>query len=233
MRDGRWLMARKAGETSGKGRSGTRQWRRTPDTRKALLCAAGEVFCEVGFADASIAAIVERAGSSVGSVYHHFGGKTELFLAVWERSQADHEHATAAAVAEAKASGEYNPLTLFGIGTRVFLKEVWQWRDVERLFLDADTPPGFELVRRSVSHEWIRQNGVLLEVGSDSLDRFTVAVISNIVSAAIQEVVTSPSLREANTIIEAAIDLIQRVYSPAPPTEPPLLQPPVLPGPAN
>jgi hypothetical protein len=74
---------------------------------------------------------------------------------------------------------------------------------------------------------------VLLEVGSDSLDRFTVAVISNIVSAAIQEVVTSPSLRQANTIIEAAIDLIERVYSPARPTEPPLVQPPVLPGPAN
>jgi AcrR family transcriptional regulator len=47
-----------------------------------------EVFCEVGFAGASIAAIVERAGSSVGSVYHHFGGKAELSLAEWERTLA-------------------------------------------------------------------------------------------------------------------------------------------------
>jgi AcrR family transcriptional regulator len=211
-------MTRKAGETSGKGNGSARQWRRTADTRKALLCAASEVFCEDGFADASIAAIVERAGSSVGSLYHHFGGKTELFLALWERTQADHERNTAAAVAKAKASGEYNPLTLFNIGTRAYLKDVWQWRDLERLFVDADTPPGFEVVRRTQAHEWIRQNGVLLDLGDDLVDRLTVDVVSNIVTAAILEVATSPSQRQANAVIDAALDLIQRVYSPPRPS---------------
>jgi hypothetical protein len=28
------------------------------------------------------------------------------------------------------------------IGTRAFLKQAWQWRNVERLFLGADAPPG-------------------------------------------------------------------------------------------
>jgi AcrR family transcriptional regulator len=49
-----------------------------------LLDAARAVFTGQGFADASIADVVERAGSSVGSLYHHFGGKSELFIALWQ-----------------------------------------------------------------------------------------------------------------------------------------------------
>ena len=58
------------------------QWSRTAQTQRALLDAARAVFTERGFSDASIADVVERAGSSVGSLYHHFGGKSELFLAL-------------------------------------------------------------------------------------------------------------------------------------------------------
>ena len=60
------------------------QWGRTAQTQRALLDAAREVFTRQGFAEASIADVVERAGSSVGSLYHHFGGKSELFLALWQ-----------------------------------------------------------------------------------------------------------------------------------------------------
>ena len=44
-------------------------------TRTALLAAAREVFTTSGFAEASIADVVAGAGASVGSLYHHFGGK--------------------------------------------------------------------------------------------------------------------------------------------------------------
>jgi AcrR family transcriptional regulator len=53
-------------------------------TRAALLSAAREVFTASGFAEASIADVVARAGASVGSLYHHFGGKGELYLALFE-----------------------------------------------------------------------------------------------------------------------------------------------------
>ncbi|MDT7722108.1 MAG: hypothetical protein QOE94_3119 [Mycobacterium sp.] len=205
-------MPRKATETSGNGSGNAWRWSSTADTRKSLLDAASEVFSEHGFADASIAAVVERAGSSVGSLYHHFGGKTELFLALWERNQTEHKHNAAAAVAKAKAAGENNPLTLFTIGARTFLEDAWRWRDLEQLFLDGDSPPGFELVRRTQAREWIRQNGVLLDVGNDPVDRLTVTVLSNIIDAAILEVATSPNPRQARAIIDAALDLIQRVY---------------------
>src|SRR5215472_13842450 len=61
--------------------AGAWQWGRTKQTQRALLDAARDVFTEQGFSNASIADVVERAGSSVGSLYHHFGGKSELFLA--------------------------------------------------------------------------------------------------------------------------------------------------------
>lgn len=61
--------------------AGSWQWTRTAATQRNLLDAAASVFVEHGFTDASISDIVARAGSSVGSLYHHFGGKTELFLA--------------------------------------------------------------------------------------------------------------------------------------------------------
>ena len=74
---------------SGTGTPGSWQWGSTPKTRRALLEAARQVFTEQGYAQTSIADVVERAGSSVGSLYHHFGGKSELFLALWqERGQA-------------------------------------------------------------------------------------------------------------------------------------------------
>ena len=65
----------------GRAAAGSWQWARTAETQRALLDAARAVFAEQGFADASIADVVERAGSSVGSLYHHFGGKSELFIA--------------------------------------------------------------------------------------------------------------------------------------------------------
>jgi AcrR family transcriptional regulator len=55
--------------------SGAWQWGRTAQTQRALLDAARRVFTERGFSDSSIADIVQRAGSSVGSLYHHFGAR--------------------------------------------------------------------------------------------------------------------------------------------------------------
>src|SRR5215831_8448684 len=96
--------------------SGAWQWGRTKQTQRALLDAAREVFAEQGFSSASIADIVERAGSSVGSLYHHFGGKSELFLALWQEHQAAHEKAATQAVAQARRSGVTAPTTLFCVG---------------------------------------------------------------------------------------------------------------------
>ena len=74
------------------------------------------MFASRGFADASIADVVERAGSSVGSLYHHFGGKSELFIALWQEHQLAHEQAASKAVADARKAGVTDPGELFPPG---------------------------------------------------------------------------------------------------------------------
>src|ERR1700728_2597937 len=85
--------------------AGSWQWARTAETQRALLDAAREVFVEQGFANASIADVIRQADSSVGSLYHHFGGKSELYIALWQEHQAAHEEASSRAVAQARRAG--------------------------------------------------------------------------------------------------------------------------------
>src|SRR5437879_5270460 len=122
---------------------GSWQWARTAETQRALLDAAREVFVEQGFADASIAEVVRRAGSSVGSLYHHFGGKSELFIALWQEHQAAHDEAASEAVAQARKAGQTDPTALFSVGARAFLTGSWVRRDLALLFVSGDGPPGF------------------------------------------------------------------------------------------
>src|SRR5829696_4871846 len=53
-------------------------------TRRRLLDAAIAVVAERGFHAASVDAIAEEAGYSVGAIYSNFGGKDDLFLAVFD-----------------------------------------------------------------------------------------------------------------------------------------------------
>lgn len=52
-----------------------------PETRQRLLEAAGRVFAEKGFEQATVRDICGLAGANVASVKYHFGGKTELYQA--------------------------------------------------------------------------------------------------------------------------------------------------------
>ncbi len=54
-------------------------------TQSALLDAAEELIVEKGIEGASISDIAKRAGSSVGSLYHHFKDKKALLYAVFNR----------------------------------------------------------------------------------------------------------------------------------------------------
>ena len=66
-----------------------RRWARTDATQQRILDAATGVFGAHGFTAATMADIVAASGASIGSIYHHFGGKNELFLAIFERMATD------------------------------------------------------------------------------------------------------------------------------------------------
>jgi AcrR family transcriptional regulator len=192
------------------------KWGRTPKTERALLDAGREVFTGQGYSDASIADIVERAGSSVGSLYHHFGGKGELFLALWQEHQHAHEEAARKAVADARSAGVTDPAELFAAGTRAFLEGSWQRRDLALLFFSGDGPPGFEVIRRQRGREWISQNDVLLRLADTPLDRLYAAILTSLIGEGAREVAVARTRREATKIIDAVVEYARRLMAGGP-----------------
>lgn len=190
---------------------GSWQWARTAQTQRALLDAARAVFVEQGFADASIAEVVHRAGSSVGSLYHHFGGKSELFIALWQQHQAAHEQAASSAVAQGRRAGVTDPFELFSLGARAYLEGSWERRDLAMLFLSGDSPPGFEVMVRRRGHEWLVQNGTLLRLGDSSFDRLYVTSLTSIIGEGAREVAAASSHGQASKIIDATVEYIRRL----------------------
>src|SRR6202035_1053786 len=192
------------------------QWERTAHTQRALLDAAREVFTSRGFSDASIADVVERAGSSVGSLYHHFGGKSELFLALWQEHQAALEEAASQAVAEARKAGVTGPEELFAAGARACLQGSWQRRDLALLFLSRDGPPGFEVMMRRRGHEWVGQNDALLNLPDTALDRLYASVLTSLIGEGAREVAVSRTRAQADEVIDAVIEYARRLMADGP-----------------
>jgi AcrR family transcriptional regulator len=198
------------------GSSSSWQWGRTAQTQRALLDAARDVFVQQGFADASVADIVERAGSSVGSLYHHFGGKSELFLALWQEHQLAYEEAASAAVAALREQGVTDPAELFCAGARAFLEGSWHRRDLALLFSDGDGPPGFELMKRHRGHEWISQNDTLLRLTDTSLDRLYAAVLTGLIAEGAREVAAARTRAQAALVMDAVLEYSARLMSGGP-----------------
>lgn len=66
---------------------------KTDAKRRAILQAAGEVFQDLGYADATMAAVSLRAGGSKATLYRYFASKEDLFVAVMFDAVFEHANA--------------------------------------------------------------------------------------------------------------------------------------------
>ncbi|HET6909845.1 MAG TPA: TetR/AcrR family transcriptional regulator [Mycobacteriales bacterium] len=187
---------------------------RAQATRASLLAAARDVFSQSGFAEANIADVVAKAGASVGSLYHHFGGKADLYLALFEDYQARQEDRAASAVRAARAEGVREPMDLFLAGAGAYLGGCWEERELARMFLDGGGPPGFELIARRRYRDWILVNGALLRAEDRPLGETLVLVLTTVVAEAGREVAVQDSREVAMRLADEVLELLARISRP-------------------
>jgi AcrR family transcriptional regulator len=176
-----------------------------------ILDAALSVFVEEGYAEANIAHVVERSGMSVGSIYHHFGGKAELFLALWEEFDAVYTAVVAEAVTGARQAGETEPVELFVIGARASLDLARSGSRLTTLFCNLDGPPGFEALTRTNGNTWIMNNANLLGLTDSPVDRFRASMLTAAVAEGSRMVNALDDESEIEAMVTAVLDTVRKL----------------------
>lgn len=183
-------------------------------TRNALLAAAREVFTTVGYAQAGVTDIVNRAGASVGSLYHHFSGKAELYLALFEDLNNYQAERTRRAVREARDAGVTDPKQLFLAGAREYLDVCAEQSELLRLFVSGDSPPGFDLVRRQRIADWVSMNTEFFVRSGEPLDEAVAIVMTGALSLCAAELSLSSGAARTRKITDGVIEVLSRLESP-------------------
>ena len=109
-------------------------------TRQHLIGVATELFADRGYEGTSIEAVLERAGVSRGSLYHHFAGKERLFEAVVDTV---HTRVGEATLAAATASGATEPHTLLKAAELAWIRLAGDPVVRRILLIDAPTVLGW------------------------------------------------------------------------------------------
>jgi AcrR family transcriptional regulator len=184
-------------------------------TRNGLLTAAREVFTSVGYAQAGVTDIVTRAGASVGSLYHHFSGKADLFVTLYEELHRDQVERTRLAVRRARDAGVTDPRQLFLAGARGYLDGCVAQRELSALFVRGDGPPGFDLVRRERLAEWSERNAEFFARSGEPLDEAVAIVMTGALMLAVAEISLSADSERARQIVDGVIQVLSRIEIPS------------------
>jgi AcrR family transcriptional regulator len=196
------------------------QWARTEQTRSDLLEAAREVFAEQGYTCAKVTDIAARAGLSVGSIYHHFGGKSELYLALWRRYNLAREDAAARAVARARNAGTDDAAALWAAGAQGILRTTWKRRDLAALFCAGNGPPDFEDMRQNRKGDQSGPGDALLRLSGSSRDPLLAAVLAALLHEGARAVVAAGSHRQAEAAISDILEYSRRLMAVEPAAAP-------------
>ncbi|OBK73852.1 TetR/AcrR family transcriptional regulator [Mycobacterium sp. 1274761.0] len=185
-----------------------RRWSKTDATQQRILDAATDIFSTRGFSAATMADIVGRSGASIGSIYHHFGGKKELFLAIYDRLSADVELRLAAATDDAASLDSQQA---FALHTRAYLNAIWQNRRAAKVMASGDVPADFEPLRRKNTLTFFQRWMGVLDVDSSARGQLLSRVLIAIMSEASLMVTACDDATDVEPICDATIEWITRL----------------------
>lgn len=140
-----------------------RQQENSAATRAALLKVARKLFAERGYADTATEEVVRRARVTRGALYHHFGGKQDLFEAVLHEEQAR----LSIAVAKAAAS-KPDALSQLIAGCEAFLDECMEPAMQQIVLIDAPAVLGWAKWRETDASYYLEGTKAQLQAAIDA-----------------------------------------------------------------
>jgi len=186
---------------------------RGTSTRAVLLGAAREVFMLEGYAQAGVTDIVALAGASVGSLYHHFSGKADLYLALFDELHHELDVRTRQAVRRCRDSGEGDPLRLLLAGARGYLDVCIEQRELCGMFARGDGPPGFDLMWRQRLSAWVARNTEFFARSGEPLDEAAAIVMTGAMLLAVAEVALAADTGRAQQIADGVLQVLARLHA--------------------
>lgn len=188
----------------------TRRWAKTDATQLRILDAATDVFAARGFTAATMADIVTQSGASIGSIYHHFGGKKELFLAIFERLAADIDRHIDTATQRA---AHLDRRHAFEANARAYLEAMWANRRAAMVMASGDTPAGFDGVRRNSMMKGFRRSTTVLELDRSPRGQLLTRILVAVMAEASSMVIMCDDVADVGPITDATIECIDRLTS--------------------
>ena len=188
-----------------------RRWAKTGATQRRILDAATEVFATRGFSAATMADVVAGSGASIGSIYHHFGGKNELFLAIFEQMANAVDRRIKSAMEQ--AGEDADPRRIFELHVRAYLEAMWENRRLARVLTSGDTPAGFEVVRRDRMQAAFRSWMAVLELDKSMRGQVLSGVLVATMAESSLMVAACENPDDVPAITDATIELIDRLIA--------------------
>ena len=184
-------------------------------TRASLLGAAREVFALQGYHNATVTEIVQRSGTSTGSLYNRFGGKENLYLELHRQYTRRLWAAVLGAMDRARhdgagSDGVAEPIRRFLAGTRALLAQCWAERDLVALFFSSG-PPGFDALSISVERRWVDANTGFLQIADRRRGWELASAITGVIVAGAKLIIRAADIDEAADIAELYVGLVGRL----------------------
>jgi AcrR family transcriptional regulator len=145
-------------------RSTERTEARRAETRSRITVGARELIAEGGYVAASMAAVAQRAGVAVGTVYRHFPSKSDLFAEVFREASQHEVDAMRDATSESTGTSAAERVAT---GVEIFARRALQGRRLAWALLAEPVDPAVEAERLHFRESY---RDVLAEVLVDGIE---------------------------------------------------------------
>lgn len=160
----------------------------TPDTRRRLLEAAGEIFADMGFAGATIRDISARAGTNIAAINYHFRDKETLYAETLRYAHCyalehypHHGNLAAGAAPEARLRAFVRS---FLEKTLDATRPTWHGRLISREMIEP-TPALDMLVREGIRPQYAELCALVAELGPGLTEKQVQACAGSVIGQAL------------------------------------------------